>query len=312
MTRYRKKFHRIARRLTNLELQRGDSDYAFTMEDVLEDLQESRGSKFLLGSYSKEGLMLVFRKFGVTKELKKMGFEDLIISIDTRDQYRQTLRLYFDRRDSRHMLGEIVLHKAKFTAKQHQHTFLPKVVYPLEMIHIEWLVLQNPQRDFSQNCPPLPGQNHPGLGIGTQVLEMLYLMAKHQHTQGLLIIPHYYHTAVIFSCEFRFINPVYQALINRLEHDLREYSLPIRAWAVECGAVFHQQKDDWFEWNPEEQILATNKELDYYLHSEEYQQKVTDAEASFSFILDKEMLLQKLPSDIELELLNDSESQKIT
>jgi len=309
MTEYRKKFHRIAQRLTNLELQRGESKDFLSMDGILEDLRESRGSEFLLGSYSEAGIKMAFDKFGITRELGKLGFDDLIITMDTRDPYRQMLRLYNDTAAPDHMLGEIVLHKAKFTSR-HSH-LLPAQYYPLDMIYVEWLILQNPTVEFSEERPPLPGQDHPGLGIGKQVLELLYLAAKHQHTQGLLIVPHYYHTALIFSQEFRFINLEYQALLNRIEEDLDHYPLTVRAWAVERGTVYHKHDNHRFHWDPEEQILASYRELRNFFHSESYEQQVKAAESKFAFYLDPALLRKKLPQQI-LDLYNDSEFRHIT
>jgi len=298
MSRYRKKFRRIARRLTNLELQQGSSDFSFSMDGILEDLQQSRGSDFFLGFYSKAGIIRAFEKFGICKVLRKKGFADLQLSINTRDQYRQMLRMYHKKKEPDHLLGEIVVEKAKLTPKS-QH-FLPPEFYPLGMLMIDWLVLQNPTAAFSEQRPRLPGQEYPGLGIGLQVLELLYLMSKHQQTQGLLIVPHYYHTALIFSREFRFINPDYQALLNRMEEDLGMYSLPERAWAVECGAVYKKFDNTQFVWEPEEQILACDRKLRSYLHSDEYVAQVREAESKYAFYLDTERLKQNLPDDVTI------------
>ena len=300
MTRYRRKFHRIARRLTNLELQYGsDSGDSFSMEGVLDDLTSSRGSEFFMGFYSEQGIRLAFEKFGICKELSKLGYDDLIITTDTRDQYRQLLRLYDRKKDAQHMLGELVVHKAQFTYKR--KSLLPRHFYPLKMIYVEWLVLQDPKGEFSEKKPQLPGQEYPGLGIGPQILELMYLMAKNQRTQGILIVPHYYHTAVIFSREFKFINPEYQAILKRVEQDLSDYSLPVRAWGVECGAVYKKYDNKRFDWEPEEQILACDKSLRQYLHSPDYINRVQDASKKHAFYLDTERLKQNLPANIELK-----------
>lgn len=298
MSKYRKKFHRIARRLTNLELQQGSTDFSFSMDGVLDDLQQSRGSDFFLGFYSKAGILKVFEKFGICKALQKKGFNDLKLSMNTQDQYRQMLRMYHKVKQPDHLLGEMVIEKAKLTAKS-EH-FIPTEFYPLGMLMIDWLVLQNPQAEFIEERPRLPGQEYPGLGIGLHVLELLYLMAKHQQTQGLLIVPHYYHTALIFSREFRFINPEYQALLNRMEADLSIYPLPVRAWAVECGAVYRKFDNTQFVWEPEEQILACDHKLREYLHSNEYEAQVKEAESRYAFYLDTERLKQNLPDNLTL------------
>jgi len=300
MTRYRRKFHRIARKLTNLELQQGAPDNTLTIEGVLNDLEQSRGSDYFLGSYSKDGIMLALEKFSIRKELHQRGFHDLSLNTDTSDPYRQLLRLYFEQQDPEHLLGELVLHKATFTKKGDE--LLPEQFYPLTVLHVEWLVLQDPTSDFSGERPRLPGQDHPGLGVGAQVLEMLYLTAKHQRTDGLLIVPHYYHTARIFSEEFRFINPEYQALLHCLIRDLDEYPLPIQAWAVECGAVRYESDNSQFHWQPEEQLLPCRRPLKEYLKSDYYLESVAKAKSNYSFLLDTQHLQYRIPDDVRLEV----------
>ncbi len=269
------------------------------MEGVLDDLTTSRGSEFFMGYYSEEGIRLAFEKFGICRELDKLGYHDLIITTDTSDQYRQLLRLYNKKKDVQHMLGELVVHRAQFTYKK--ESFLPKGFYPLKMIYVEWLVLQDPKGNFTAKKVQLPGQEYPGLGIGPQILEMIYLMAKHQHTEGILIVPHYYHTAVIFSTEFKFINPRYQAILKSVESDLSDYPLPVRAWGVECGAVFEKYTNRRFHWDPEEQILACDKDLRRYMHSDDYEEKVQAAMQNYAFYLDTNRLRKNLPSNVELE-----------
>ena len=300
MTKYRRKFHRIARNLTNLELQQGSSDFSFSMDGVLEDLHQSRGSDWFLGFYSESGILRAFEKFGICKALKKRGFEDIIPVVDTSDPYRQMVRVYHEEKDADHLLGEIVVRKARFVPKS--ESIIPEHFYPLKMIQVEWLVLQDQTREFPKKRPRLPGQEHPGLGIGAQVLELLYLLSKHQKTQGLMIVPHYYHTAKIFSREFRFLNPRYQGLLDAFDRDLGEYDLPVRAWAVELGAVEYKSSGEQFVWDPEEQILACDRTLREYLHSEEYENRTASATREFAFHLDSDVLRRKLPPDVQLNI----------
>lgn len=300
MTRYRRKFHKIARKLTNLELQQGAQDFSLSMEGVLRDLEESHGSRYFLGSYSESGIMLALDKFGITRELRRRGFDTLRIHLDTSDPYRQRLRLFFDRQDPEHLLGELIVHKAQFTSKSRD--LLPEECYPLSLLHVEWLVLQDPTLDFAPERPQLPGQEHPGLGVGSRVLEILYLVAKHQRTQGLLIVPHYYHTARLFSREFKFINPEYQALLNALIRDLGDYSLSLQAWAVEGEAVRWQKSGRRFQWHPEEQILPSDPGLKEHFVSEDYQSQVTACVQKYAFKLDREHLAEVLPAYLTPEL----------
>ncbi len=272
------------------------------MEGVLDDLQQSHGSDWFLGFYSEEGILRAFEKFGICRELGKRGFKEIIPVIDVSNPYRQMVRVYNAEPTPDHLLGEIVVRKAKYSPKS--DSLIPDKFYPLRMIQVEWLILQDQTRKFSKKRPRLPGQEHPGLGVGPQILELLYIMAKHQETQGLLVVPHYYHTALIFSQEFRFLNPRYQGLLDAIDRDLGKYALPVRAWAVELGAIKYQSTDTPFVWDPEEQILACDRTLREYLNSREYLRRTKEAANEFAFHLDQTVLHRKLPKDIQIDLSN--------
>jgi hypothetical protein len=79
------------------------------------------------------------------------------------------------------------------------------------VLQVEWLLLQNPQQSFSPERPPLPGQVHPGLGIGDRLMEILIIMTRRVRLEGIVNKPHYFHTAFMFSKEFIFTNPLNQA-----------------------------------------------------------------------------------------------------
>ena len=55
------------------------------------------------------------------------------------------------------------------------------------MLSIEWLLLQDPTKTFSKSKPQLPGQEHPGLGMLRELLEMLYQACLRLELDGLIM-----------------------------------------------------------------------------------------------------------------------------
>lgn len=72
---------------------------------------------------------------------------------------------------------------------------------------IHWLLLQDPRAEFPRGRLPLPGQQHPGLGRGREVFELLVLMAARLGAHALDGVPAYLHTAAFFHRRMAFVMP---------------------------------------------------------------------------------------------------------
>ena len=215
-----KKYRRIYHHLTNFELQRtSEADKLISENDILGDLKDKERPHLFLNFYSEEGVKTALEQYGIFKDLNKRGFQDFIIKINARDPYRHTLKAYFDKQDSDHLLGELIVRKKYF---------ITRPIFPTEiagqkfgMIIIEWLTLQDPTAEFTLNRPPLPGQIHPGLRIGRQIVGIFFNMSLRLKSDGLLNIPEHYHNAVFYSKHFKYFNPYTEGQFLALQRDLR-------------------------------------------------------------------------------------------
>ncbi len=282
-----KKYRRIYHHLTNFELQRtSEADKLISENDILGDLQDKQRPHFFLNFYSEEGVKTALEQYGIFKDLNKRGFQDFIIKINARDPYRHTLKAYFDKQDSDHLLGELIVRKKYF---------ITRPIFPTEiagqkfgMIVIEWLTLQDPTAEFTLNRPPLPGQIHPGLRIGRQIVGIFFNMSLRLKSDGLLNIPEHYHNAVFYSKHFKYFNPYTEGQFLALQRDLRMAGIFKASWAVELNCVVEKNSDKIWKWFTDEQVLFVSKTLEKYFASKEYKERVQEEKNKHEFEIDED------------------------
>ncbi|KAJ3409568.1 hypothetical protein CcCBS67573_g00554 [Chytriomyces confervae] len=139
---------------------------------------------------------------------------------------------------------------------------------------IEWLAMQDPTLVFSPKRPQLPGQHHPGLGLGRQVTKMLISVSKEKGRDCLLSIPEYFHNAVVYKAAgWFFLNPAFEgymrALLMDLGADIQSKGLAAVSWAFQsCHVVDASGVVE--VWQAQEQFLPLSYKMRSYLGSSEY------------------------------------------
>jgi len=282
-----KKYWQIAKRLSTAQLQREDDDSDIINEADLFNIDiGKRGRNCFLGYYSLEGLKLVFEKYGVIDDLKKIGFNKIIYDLDTADPYLHRLTLYNQHKTPRDMLVEIVLKKQSIIIDMPFENALNGKSF--ETLAIEWMGMQNPYSQFTRKRPQLPGQKYPGLGLASKAVELLMIMCWRLNLAGLINTPDHYHNAYVYSRIFFYLNPLYQARLSALVRDLKKYPLDMIAWAIEWGAVYDQVQNKPLEWFVGKQIVPFNEQLKKLFNSKEYKQYVKENMSKLKYTLDKE------------------------
>ncbi|MFZ5517150.1 MAG: hypothetical protein ACOY90_10960 [Candidatus Zhuqueibacterota bacterium] len=282
-----KRFRRVYQSLTNFELQRTSSaDKLISTEDILGDLEEKERPHLFLNFYSELGIQKALEEYGIFHDLNKRGFFNFITRIDAQDPYRHTLKLFYEKEDVDHLLGELYVRKKYFIAKP---------VFPSEisgqkfsMIVIEWLTLQDPTAEFTTRRPPLPGQIFPGLRIGRKIVGIFVNMALRLKTDGLLNIPDHYHNAVFYSKHFKYFNPTTEGQFLAMQRDLRMLGLFKAAWAVELNCILEENSSKPWQWFTDEQVLFVSRKMEKYFEADEYQDHVAEAFAQYKFTIDEE------------------------
>lgn len=172
----------------------------------IDELFTKRGKPHLfLGYYTKEMIEEKLASYGVKDKIAQKGFRDILIHLDVADTDRQRVIICFDRFDYEHLLGELSLTTGEFTPSEPYYAKLGSRNY--KMLFIQWLWLQNPAANFTRERPALPGQFHPGLGVGKLVAKMFEGIAERLQLDGIINIPEYVHNSMLYAKRFNFLNP---------------------------------------------------------------------------------------------------------
>ena len=157
-----------------------------------------------------------------------------------------------------------------------------------EVLAIEWMTLQNPEKTFTDERPQLPGQQHPGLGIASTAVELLMIIAWRLKLSGLLNTPDHYHNAYLYSRIFTYLDPGFQARLKAMHRDTAGYSLHETAWALECGAVKDVNTNQPVKWTPGKQIMPLDQDLKKLFNSFTYRLLVKKQSKNFKYEIDLE------------------------
>ncbi|MDY7093165.1 MAG: histone deacetylase [Acidobacteriota bacterium] len=225
----------------------GGDDWQLTPEDIYGALGDRRESRFL-SYYSKHGIELVLERSGLLDRLRSLGFRHLTVDWDLDNAAGQTIRvLCIDR--GQELLGEL--------RAQRERRLIPG----MELLQVEWLLLQNPRATFEDGRPPLPGQEHPGLGMLRDVVAMLLVMCERLGLDGLSFVPSHYHLAATSHKVLRFLEPEHERLYRGLHKALAELSVAEASRAVDEERIVDAETGEPFRWRPMPMVLPVSDRL---------------------------------------------------
>jgi len=265
-------FREKLQKLTYMDFEGHDRYDAITLdlsdEELLSELGRAPTGDLYLGKYSIEEIEEMFRRYGIMDKLAKMDFSDIKIEIKTSDVYSHRLYVYTQVKDYDHMLVELRLREGWFAPKEH---FVPKIeLGSMRMILVDWLMLQNPRRNFDDKRPALPEQRYPGLGILQDLIPMVMEVVKETGRKGVLDVPEHYHGALFYSRWFRFYSPEIEGRFLAMQRDLSAHPLHLATHCIDKGALMNKSTGEYESWRPGEQILPLSDELDHYFNHKAY------------------------------------------
>ncbi len=152
-----------------------------------------------------------------------------------------------------------------------------RLVPNCELLTIEWLLLQNPQADFGPYRRPLPGQNHPGLGMLKEVFGWLVMVAEVLELDGIGYVPSNYHVASQSRRLVAFVNPEHEAWMRALEELFREVPLAEASRIVADGGVVIEATGEPLRWMGYAMVLPVSDRLKERVSGEAYDRAVAEA-----------------------------------
>lgn len=263
LTRYRHLAKTFTRRELTSEAEEDDDPWTLTEEDVLGALAGSRERTRFLDYYSLHGIELALEKAGLLQEIRDLGYAEPTFELDLENPSGDTLRLFGDAQKTE-LLVELRAKRDK------------SVVSGMELLRVEWLLMQNPRASFPPERPPLPGQRYPGLGMLTDVASFLVLICDRLGLDGVFFVPSHYHLAAQSRKMLQFLDPEHEAEFRAMRSALETLPLAEATRAVAQGRVVDAETGEPVQWNPAPMVLPVSDRLDTRLCGEEYEERVRE------------------------------------
>jgi hypothetical protein len=140
----------------------------------------------------------------------------------------------------------------------------------LHVLAVLWVSLQNPRAAFTPDRPRLPGQDHPGLGVGRRLYALLRAWGERWGKDALLNVPEHYHNALFYAAQFRFLDPVEQGRFEALRRDLAGLRVAEASFAIEEGRVREEPAGRAFAWDPGAMVAPITPRLSEIVASAPY------------------------------------------
>ncbi len=257
----------------------------------LGQLAAGRPGHLFLGYYNEEMIAERLEHFGVLPKLREMGYAAPRIKLETHDPEHQYLRIYAGPDDA--LLAETIYHEGEFRTRAPFAKLLHG--YRFRMLFIQWMLLQRPNAEFTPDRPRLPGQNHPGLRVGREVIATLMALVEKQGFDGMLVSPEFAHNALLYLGHYQYVDPRSQGRLLALQRDLTSLSLAEAAWGIELGCVRETEPDQVFQWFHDEMCYARRRRLVAYFKSDTYRKYVERALADTHFAFDRTLFDERYP-----------------
>jgi acetoin utilization deacetylase AcuC-like enzyme len=224
------------------------NDFGFSEEDLFLPGWAARKETRFLGYYTRHGIELVLERAGILDRLRDLGFAHPTLEFDLDEAAGHTVRIYSEP-SRKEVLMEMRLARDR------------RSIPGMELLSVEWLLLQNPRLDFGPGRRRLPGQNHPGLGMLKDTVALLAVACERLHLDGIVSVPSTYHVAVQWHGYLQFLKDEAQARFDALTELLGGLPLAEATRAVAEGRVIDQATGEVFRWLPAAMVGPISERL---------------------------------------------------
>ncbi len=240
-----RRYKRAAERLHLYDLTAGRD------EDLTADPTREASAARLVELYTPEGVRRALETYGVSEALAAMGLGDFDLQIEQTDRFRSRLHVTVEHEGASATVCDLRVHLVELSL----HGFEE----PVGAVEIDWLTMQNPRAAFTADKPRLPGQVHPGTGLGRSMHNLLQLMCLRLGRGALVTTPERWHLAALYARGgYRFRSVDRQQTHDAVSDALRGYHFAAAAWAVDLGLVAPEGHDEPYRYEAEPMVLALN------------------------------------------------------
>lgn len=239
-------------------------DWGLTEADITGGFGVDARRSLFLGAYSHHAVELTLEWTGVLDRLRQMGFSHPVVALDLDHPGGDTVRVFADT-ENEDLLIEMRVQRDK------------RSIPGMEVLGLEWLLLQNPRATFSDRRPALPGQSHPGLGLMPDIMSLLILVCDQQQLDGITFVPSQYHLAVKGRRFLRFLSPDDEGWFRALQDHLDGLPLAQATGLVAGGWLRDHRSGEVVSWRPMTMVLPISERLHDLLEERPYEEAAAAA-----------------------------------
>jgi hypothetical protein len=151
----------------------------------------------------------------------------------------------------------------------------------MALLSLEWLLLQNPRASFTSAHPPLPGQQHPGLGLVPDIMSLLILMSDQLQLDGISFVPSQYHLAVNARRFLSFLRAQDESWFRAVQEAVAGLPLVQATRLVSDGELVDHNTGEAVEWRPMPMVLPISDRLHELMEDNEYQRLAAESAGVF-------------------------------
>ncbi|MCZ8156355.1 MAG: hypothetical protein O9264_09580 [Leptospira sp.] len=246
-----------------------------SLVDVSRELNTSLNMEpRLFNRFRKDEVEDLLSESGLLEAVRKRGFQTSRLSIEVLNDYDN--RVYIKTPDD-HVLIHMRLKVSQFQLKGDDEKF--------PMVYIDWLLTQNLHFSGEKIKKDLYfGQEYPGLNVFTEITKFIRILAKKLGSSGAFNVPEYFHDAVLFGRNFKFIDPEKEGSFRALLKTFRGVNLRILSSQIHQNKVYYQS-GELYEWKYGEMISCTDVYLEKKVFHESYFKKVEEIKQKLKFEL---------------------------
>jgi len=267
-----RRFRRLGRDLRRAETADDGLPFSLSEEDLGALLPGTARTSRFLGYFSRHGVELLLERAGVLPQLRARGFRTLRVELDAREGPGHTLRILSEDRP-----GELLVELRAERSRS--------AVPGMEVISLEWLLLQNPREPFTERRPRLPGQQHPGLGLLRDFMGWLVVLCEAHGLDGVFFVAAHYHIAMQSRRLVRPLRPADEARLRAMARALEGVPLPQGTSAVDGRRLVDAATGQPLVWEPVATVLPVSERLLARVSGPEYEEAVAAESARFAYRL---------------------------
>jgi acetoin utilization deacetylase AcuC-like enzyme len=246
-------------------------EWSLTAEDLGWVVPAGARETRVLGHYSRQGLELLFERLGVLERLRALGYRTPVVDVVPSDGLGPTVRV-FGEPERRNLVIELRVARNR------------RLVPGCEVAFVEWLLLQDPRSRFGGARGPLPGQQHPGLGMMGLMAGTLVLACDQAGLDGVANVPSQYYLAFVGRHHLRFVDPAAQGRFEALHEALRGLPLRDAERALAEGRVVDAAGRP-VRWQPAVTVMPVSERLRVKVEGPDYDAAVAAARGTWKLRL---------------------------